>query len=183
MVNCGADATSKRLARRADEDEGQRLMKRLHVHLAVESLAVSVRFYSALFAAQPTVLKADFARWMLEDPRLNFAISQRGAVPGIKHFGIQVEDRAELEEAYTRLRRTERPMVEEGQTTCCYAKSENSWTKDPQGVPWETFLTTGESALFGQDNLGPVDKTMPAWCTPCVPPECQEPRYWIGLIE
>jgi catechol 2,3-dioxygenase-like lactoylglutathione lyase family enzyme len=126
-------------------------MKRLHVHVAVEDLSTSIRFYSQLFAAEPVVIKHDYAKWMLEDPRVNFAISRRGAQPGIQHLGIQVEDRAELQEVYGRLKRAERPVLEEGETTCCYARSEKSWIEDPQGIQWETFLTTGESAVYGHE--------------------------------
>ncbi len=140
-------------------------MKRLHVHVAVESLAASVRFYSALFAAEPVVLKPDYAKWMLEDPRVNFAISQRGAAPGIEHLGIQVEDHTELEEVYARLQRADRPVLEEGDTTCCYAQSEKSWICDPQGVLWETFLTTAESTVYGQDGVRPA-AARSACCAP-----------------
>ena len=124
-------------------------MKRLHVHLSVSDLDESVRFYSTLFATDPTVLKDDYAKWMLEDPRVNFAISQRDKVTGIRHLGIQVEDRAELAEVFARVEHTQRPVLDEGQTTCCYAKSEKNWVEDPQGVQWETFLTTGESTIYG----------------------------------
>jgi catechol 2,3-dioxygenase-like lactoylglutathione lyase family enzyme len=141
-------------------------MKRFHVHLAVEDLAASVSFYSALFAAEPAVLKLDYAKWMLEDPRVNFAISQHGVAPGIEHLGIQVENQVELEEVYGRLKRAERPVLEEGETTCCYAKSEKSWISDPQGVLWETFLTTGESTVYGQVSIGPVTATQSACCAP-----------------
>jgi catechol 2,3-dioxygenase-like lactoylglutathione lyase family enzyme len=149
-------------------------MKRLHVHVAVEDLAASVRFYSQLFAAEPVVLKADYAKWMLEDPRVNFAVSRRGVKPGIQHLGIQVESRRELEEVYERLKRAERPVLEEGTTTCCYAQSEKSWIDDPQGVSWETFLTTGESTVYGHDpaRAAVVDATESACCRPacCAPP-------------
>ena len=114
-------------------------MKRLHVHVSVRDLDASVRFYSQLFAAAPTVRKPDYAKWMLEDPRVNFAISQRDGKPGVQHLGIQVEDRTELAEVYERLRSAEGPVIEEGETTCCYAHSEKSWIDDPQGVQWETF--------------------------------------------
>jgi catechol-2,3-dioxygenase len=124
-------------------------MKRLHVHVSVDDLAKSIQFYSTLFAAEPTVTKSDYAKWMLEDPRINFAISQRGGEAGIRHLGIQVEDRAELADVYSRLQRAEAPILEEGATTCCYAKSEKSWIADPQGIQWETFLTTGESTTYG----------------------------------
>ncbi|OYY72645.1 ArsI/CadI family heavy metal resistance metalloenzyme [Sphingomonas sp. 28-63-12] len=124
-------------------------MKRLHVHVAVEDLDRSIGFYSTLFAAQPSVTKPDYAKWMLDDPCVNFAISMRGTTPGIEHLGIQVEDAGELAEVYARLADADAPVVEEGQTTCCYAMSEKSWITDPQGVVWETFLTEGASTSYG----------------------------------
>jgi catechol 2,3-dioxygenase-like lactoylglutathione lyase family enzyme len=124
-------------------------MKRLHIHVAVEDLAESVRFYSALFAAAPTVAKPDYAKWMLDDPRVNFAISARGGASGVQHLGIQVEDAAELAEVFGRLAAAGRPVLEEAGATCCYARSEKQWVSDPQGVPWETFLTHGESTVYG----------------------------------
>ena len=124
-------------------------MKRLHVHVSVSDLDESVRFYSNLFAAQPTVKKGDYAKWMLEDPRVNFAISRREKVTGVRHLGIQAETAAELAEVFSRLEHAERPVLKEGATTCCYAKSEKTWVEDPQGVQWETFLTTGASDSFG----------------------------------
>ena len=124
-------------------------MKRLHVHVAVHDLAASIRFYSKLFAAEPAVVKADYAKWLLEDPRVNFAISRRGNAAGIRHLGIQVEDGAELADVYSRLREAGGPVLDEGATVCCYAKSEKSWIEDPQGVQWETFLTSGESTTYG----------------------------------
>jgi catechol 2,3-dioxygenase-like lactoylglutathione lyase family enzyme len=125
-------------------------MKRLHVHVAVEDLASSLRFYSTLFAAEPVVLKDDYAKWMLDDPRVNFAISSGNhASRGIQHLGVQVESAAELSEVYARLERAERPVLEEGRTTCCYAKSEKSWIADPDGVVWEAFLTDGEATVYG----------------------------------
>ena len=127
-------------------------MKRFHVHVSVDDLERSVRFYSTLFAAEPTVHKPDYAKWMLEDPRVNFAISRRDLSPGVRHLGIQVEDRAELEEVYERLKQAERPLREEGETACCYARSEKSWIEDPQGIQWETFLTTGESTVYGAES-------------------------------
>ena len=124
-------------------------MKRLHVHVAVDDLDRSVGFYSTLFATEPTVIKPDYAKWMLDDPRVNFAISARGVKAGVEHLGIQVEDSSELAEVYARIARSDAPVVEEGATTCCYAKSEKSWVTDPQGVVWETFLTQGESTTYG----------------------------------
>jgi hypothetical protein len=129
-------------------------MKRFHVHVSVDDLAQSVRFYSTLFSTAPTVLKDDYAKWMLEDPRVNFAISTGSGDVGISHLGIQAEDEGELAEVYERLSRAERPVVEEKDTTCCYAKSDKQWIADPQGVPWETFLTTGESTVYGKS--GPM---------------------------
>ena len=126
-------------------------MKRFHVHVSVEDVPASIRFYSTLFAAEPTVIKGDYAKWMLEDPRVNFAISKRGGEAGIRHLGIQVENSAELHEVYERLALAERPILDEGRTTCCYANSEKSWVDDPQGVQWETFLTTGESTVYGNE--------------------------------
>jgi hypothetical protein len=126
-------------------------MKRLHVHVAVKNLATSIGFYSQLFAAEPTVRKPDYAKWMLEDPRVNFAISQRGVDAGVQELGIQAESREELEDLYSRLKRIDRPVLEEGATTCCYAQSEKSWIEDPQGQPWEIFLTSGESTVYGHD--------------------------------
>lgn len=125
-------------------------MKRLHVHVAVSDLEASTRFYSALFAAEPTVVKADYAKWMLEDPRVNFAISTHdGAAPGLSHLGIQVENADELTEVYGRLQKADRPVLDEGATTCCYAKSTKSWIADPQNIAWETFLTTGDAVDYG----------------------------------
>jgi hypothetical protein len=124
-------------------------MKRMHVHVAVENLQHSIRFYSALFKAQPSVVKIDYAKWMLDDPRVNFAISTRGRQPGLDHLGIQAEDKSELNEIYARLQKAGDNVIEQGQTNCCYAKSEKSWIEDPSGISWEAFLTTGESTDYG----------------------------------
>jgi catechol-2,3-dioxygenase len=140
-------------------------MKRLHVHLSVDDVAQSVRFYSTLFAADPKIIKPDYAKWMLDDPRVNFAISTRGGTTGIDHLGIQVETASELSEVYDRLKQADRPVLEEGATTCCYAKSEKSWIADPQGISWETFLTTGESTVYGRSaELEVVKPTQAACC-------------------
>lgn len=125
-------------------------MKRLHVHVGVNDLDHSIGFYSTLFGAQPTVKKADYAKWMLDDPRVNFAISSGHHVArGIEHLGIQAEDEAELAEVYGRLKAADQPVLEEGATTCCYAKSEKSWIADPDGIVWEAFLTNGEATFYG----------------------------------
>lgn len=124
-------------------------MKRLHVHVGVDDLDASIRFYSTLFGAPPTTVKPDYAKWMLEDPCVNFAISAGRAGRGIEHLGIQVEDEAELAEVEARLAAADRPVLAEGDTTCCYARSTKSWTSDPQGVVWEAFLTRGEATIYG----------------------------------
>jgi catechol 2,3-dioxygenase-like lactoylglutathione lyase family enzyme len=122
----------------------------MHVHVGVKDLDASIRFYSTLFGADPAVTKHDYAKWMLDDPRVNFAISAgHHEVKGIEHLGIQVENNDELTEVYGRLKAADRPVLEEGATTCCYAKSEKSWISDPDGVVWETFLTSGEATVYG----------------------------------
>jgi catechol-2,3-dioxygenase len=142
-------------------------VKRLHVHVSVADIPQSVSFYSTLFAAPPTVIKPDYAKWMLDDPRVNFAISTRSAQKGLDHFGIQVETQAELRQVYDRLQQADRPVLEQGATTCCYARSEKAWIADPQGLAWETFLTTGESTVYGDDiDLGPIRVASAACCTP-----------------
>ena len=134
-------------------------MKRLHVHVAVADLDASIRFYSTLFAANPIRIENDYAKWMLDDPKVNFAISQRGGSLGIQHLGIQVEDRRELAQVYERLERADAPVFEEGSTTCCYHQSEKNWIEDPQGVQWETFLTTGEATVYGSDPVQSESET------------------------
>ena len=124
-------------------------MKRLHVHVGVSDLDRSIAFYSTLFGAAPSVTKPDYVKWMLEDPRVNFAISSGNAHKGVEHLGIQVEDRGELGEVYARLKAADRPVLDEGQTSCCYAKSEKSWIADPDGVVWEAFHTHGETVTYG----------------------------------
>lgn len=125
-------------------------MKRLHVHAGVADLDQSIRFYSTLFAAAPTVVKEDYAKWKLDDPRVNFAISVgKHDQKGIEHLGIQTESTDELGEVYGRLKAADRPVLEEGRTTCCYAKSEKSWVADPDGVLWEAFYTDGEATTYG----------------------------------
>src|ERR1700730_3617763 len=124
-------------------------MKRLHVHVAVKDIPQSIGFYSALFAAQPAVVKTDYAKWMLDDPRVNFAISTRGRQVGLDHLGIQVENADELQEVYARLHQAGGNIVEQGHTASCYAISEESWIDDPAGIACETFLTTGESTTYG----------------------------------
>ena len=128
-------------------------MKRMHVHVSVENIDNAIGFYSALFAAEPAVVKPDYAKWMLDDPRVNFAISTRGREPGLDHLGIQVESEDELRDVYARLRKAGGEVLEEGQTTCCYAQSEKSWIDDPAGIAWEAFFTTGEATHYGDDRV------------------------------
>ena len=124
-------------------------MKRLHVKLAVTDLGASTKFYTSLFASEPSVVKSDYAKWMLDDPRVNFAITTHGNRKGIDHLGIQVETGDELGEVHARLKAAGGPVIEQGETTCCYAQSEKNWISDPEGIAWETFLTKGESPVFG----------------------------------
>src|ERR1700680_2341013 len=145
-------------------------MKRMHVHVAVDDLHRSMGFYSALFDAQPAVVKPDYAKWMLDDPRVNFAISTRGRQPGLDHLGIQVENKTELHEVYARLHKAGGTVIEQGETACCYAKSEKSWIDDPAGIAWETFHTTGDSIVYGDgsgENVARVAHEKQGAC--CVP--------------
>jgi predicted enzyme related to lactoylglutathione lyase len=149
-------------------------MKRLHVHVAVDDLSASINFYSALFAAEPSVVKSDYAKWMLDDPRVNFAISARGRVPGLDHLGIQVENKDELNEVYARLQQAGGQVIEQGQTSCCYARSEKSWIDDPAGIAWEAFLTTGETTDYGDgsgEREARIAKTINDTKSCCAPSE------------
>jgi catechol 2,3-dioxygenase-like lactoylglutathione lyase family enzyme len=127
-------------------------MKRLHVHVAVPDLEQSIRFYSTLFGAEPVKVKPDYAKWMLEDPRVNFAISARGARnPGVDHVGVQVDSRAELDELAGRLKAAGEQTFDEEAVSCCYAKGDKTWVNDPAGVRWETFFTFGDATTYGED--------------------------------
>jgi catechol 2,3-dioxygenase-like lactoylglutathione lyase family enzyme len=153
-------------------------MKRLHLHVGVSDLDLSIGFYATLFGAPPSVVKSDYAKWMLDDPRVNFAISSgRHARKGIEHLGIQVDDRAELEEVYGRLKMAGRPVLEEGATTCCYAKSEKSWVTDPDGVIWEAFHTTGEATVYGDS---PALDPIAAAAAGAAAPKCCAPAAAAG---
>lgn len=138
-------------------------MKRLHVHVSVTDLAESIRFYNALFSAEPTVVKPDYAKWMLDDPRVNFAISQRAQHVGLDHLGIQVESDAELSEMNARLEAAALPVAEQIGTACCYAKSDKYWTVDPQGIAWESFHTLDNVPTFG---TAPAGEGQSACCAP-----------------
>jgi catechol 2,3-dioxygenase-like lactoylglutathione lyase family enzyme len=126
-------------------------MKRFHVHVAVHDLQQSIRFYSSLFGAAPSVTKSDYAKWMLEDPRVNFAISTRGAKPGLDHLGLQAESDAELEEIGSRLAQADVALLPQKGAACCYAKSDKYWTIDPQGLAWESFHTLDAVPVYGND--------------------------------
>lgn len=127
-------------------------MKRFHVHVAVKDLESSIRFYSTLFGAQPAVSKSDYAKWMIEDPRINFAISQRGEAPGVNHLGLQVDSDEELEDLRTQAESADLSAAAES-GTCCYARSNKYWYTDPQGVAWETYHTLAQVEFFGSDNV------------------------------
>lgn len=137
-------------------------MKRFHVHVSVRDLAQSIRFYSTLFGASPSVQKEDYAKWMLEDPRINFAISARGGRAGVNHLGLQVESGEELAALEGQLRAADAAMVTEASATCCYAKSDKYWVNDPQGVAWETFRTLGNAPVFGEA----PESLVPGCCEP-----------------
>ena len=132
-------------------------MKRFHVGMRVDDLESSTRFYSALFGAEPTVRKDDYAKWMLEDPRVNFSISTRCDTSGDIHMGIQVESEDELREVTDRLKGARLGVRETPNVTCCYAESDKTWSADPQGIPWETFLTRGAATVYGDETLTETD--------------------------
>jgi len=133
-------------------------MKRLHVSVSVAEMEPSVAFYSTLFGQTPSVRKDDYAKWMLDDPRVNFVIQQRGNAAGVDHLGIQVEDPDELTEIAERLRAAEQPLQDQPNATCCYAKSDKAWSRDPQGLSWETFYTFGESTVYGDDTRSAAER-------------------------
>lgn len=125
-------------------------MKRMHIHISVENLAQNIVFYRNLFGVAPTVEKPDYAKWMLEDPRINFAISQRGSQPGIDHLGFQVDSDEELEIMRQRLESADAEVVTQAMTSCCYAKSSKHWTQDPNGIAWESFHTLDHIPTFNE---------------------------------
>jgi hypothetical protein len=143
-------------------------MKRFHVHLHVDDLGQSIGFYSKLFAAEPARVEADYAKWMLQDPPVNFAISTRGSQPGIDHLGIQTDDPAELAEMKARAEAADMALLDEGETTCCYARSEKHWVTDPQGIAWEHFHTLGNIPVFKE--AGQADTSPSACCAPSAAP-------------
>lgn len=126
-------------------------MKRFHVHVSVNNLEESIRFYSTVFAAQPAVRQQDYAKWMLEDPRINFAISTRRQPVGINHVGFQVETDEELRSMHAQLKAADARLVQEDEQPCCYASSDKYWVTDPTGIAWETFHTLGSIPVYGED--------------------------------
>jgi len=132
-------------------------MKRFHVHVAVQDLAASIRFYSSVFGSEPSVLKPDYAKWMLEDPRVNFAISRRGAAAGVNHLGIQVDSAEELTALRQQVAAADIQARDEAGANCCYAKSDKYWVEDPQGIAWETFHTLGSIPVFGEHSASAAD--------------------------
>ena len=138
-------------------------MKRLHLHVSVPDLSQSIAFYEALFGAGPSVVKDDYAKWMLDDPKVNFAISARGIANGVDHVGIQVDSQHELGELADRLKAAGNVTLDQEATTCCYAQSDKSWVNDPAGVRWETFYTFGEATRYGED----VEAAAPVSASAC----------------
>ena len=139
-------------------------MKRFHVHTHVDDLAKSIAFYSQLFDAPPTRVESDYAKWMIEDPRINFAISTRGTKPGIDHLGFQTDDAAELAQLKARAEAADMALLDEGRTTCCYARSDKHWVTDPQGIAWEHFHTLGDIPVFSETRRAAAPGTKPSSC-------------------
>jgi lactoylglutathione lyase len=144
-------------------------MKRFHVHAHVQDLKTSVAFYSKLFAAEPTRLESDYAKWMIEDPRINFAISTRGGKPGVDHLGFQTDTDEELAELKSRAQAADMALLDEGETTCCYARSEKHWVTDPQGIAWEHFHTLDSIPTFSQPAVAKGSDAATACCGTAAP--------------
>ena len=148
-------------------------MKRFHVHVSVNDLAESVRFYSRVFGAEPSVLKPDYAKWMVDDPRINFAISARGGhATGINHLGLQVDSDEELKGMREQLAAADAGLVEENAVNCCYAKSDKYWVTDPQGIAWEAWHNLGAVPMFGEESEGtkPQQQAATGCCAPSAKP-------------
>ncbi len=144
-------------------------MKRFHVHVSVPDLTSSIRFYSTLFGTEPAVVKGDYAKWMLEDPRVNFAISQRGGKPGLNHLGLQTDSDGELESLNAQLQQADLSTHAEKETACCYARSNKYWVTDPTGIAWETFHTLGNIPTFNGEAEPAQAGAAAACCAPAVP--------------
>ena len=147
----------------------ENLMKRFHVHAHVEDLNASVAFYSKLFAAEPTRVESDYAKWMIEDPRINFAISTRGGKPGVDHLGFQTDSDEELAELKARAQAADLALLDEGETTCCYARSEKHWVTDPQGIAWEHFHTLDSIPTFSKAAAAKESDDAPSCCGTSAP--------------
>lgn len=145
-------------------------MKRFHVHVAVENLEAGIAFYRSVFGAEPTVTKPDYAKWMLDDPRINFAISSRGAATGVNHLGFQLDSDEEFRAMQAQLQQADSAMVAQEAAACCYARSDKYWVTDPAGIAWETFHTLGAVPVFGEDTITTAET---AGC--CAPAAAQEP--------
>jgi catechol 2,3-dioxygenase-like lactoylglutathione lyase family enzyme len=141
-------------------------MKRFHVHVAVSDLEQSIRFYSILFGGEPSVRKTDYAKWMLDDPRVNFAISLRGGTAGVNHLGLQVDTADELEGMREQLLAADRGLVEEKDANCCYARSDKYWVTDPAGIAWETFHSLGTIPVYGEEVAATHDDASARCCAP-----------------
>jgi len=144
-------------------------MKRFHVHAHVEDLQASVAFYSRMFGTEPTRLEGDYAKWMLDEPRINFAISTRGGKPGVDHLGIQTDTEQELAELKARAQAADMSLQDEGETSCCYARSDKYWVTDPQGIAWEQFHTLHDIPVFGVDRSAAPASAASACCAPSQP--------------
>jgi catechol-2,3-dioxygenase len=142
-------------------------MKRFHIHVGVKDLNHSIQFYSTLFGLSPSKVKEDYAKWMLEDPRINFAISTRSGKEGVDHLGIQVDEGHELAEISERLKKADLGVFDEGSTTCCYAESSKAWVKDPAGIPWEAYHTMADAETFNQKPGSELQAT--SCCAPKAP--------------
>ncbi len=144
-------------------------MRRFHVHVAVKDLTESVQFYSTLFGAEPAVLKPDYAKWMLDDPRINFAITAGASAPGLDHLGLQVESDGELAEIASRLDRAGAMVQRQENAVCCYAQGNKGWATDPSGLSWETFHTIGESTIYGSDVAPRANRPADPTASCCAP--------------
>lgn len=158
-------------------------MNRMHIHVGVEDLNQSIKFYSALFGAEPAKIKEDYAKWMVEDPRINFAISTRSGKKGLNHLGLQVDESSELDAIRTRLKNADMSLFDEGETVCCYAKSEKSWVEDPAGIAWEAYQTMADAQLFSQSEaaetkveLASLEQSSGSCCAP-------EPKVQVSKSE
>ncbi|MHB8623200.1 MAG: ArsI/CadI family heavy metal resistance metalloenzyme [Sulfuricaulis sp.] len=149
-------------------------MKRFHVHVAVDNLPESIRFYSVLFGIEPMVIKTDYAKWMLDDPRINFAISTRGHAAGLNHLGFQVESNDELRAMRSNLEAADSGLVEQTGTACCYAKSDKYWVTDPSGIAWETFHSLGTVPVYGADTTAKAKDG--AYCIPVKTSDVDQPH-------